>query len=167
MSTIARFTKISGKHNVIRKAQRALIRVCIIVMESSIIQKKKMRCKDEEIEIALDGQPKRPTREKRGWLDYAWYSVIMDPPGSSTRRDLSLVDRLNTALWQSLSALLRVDRPGSVEDHTVCSDTRSIDQLLFTAPSQSSNSRCCCYSDASPETEQYYVPQCYHGGIGV
>ena len=84
MSTVTRFTKISGKH-VIQKAQRALIRVCIIVMESSN-PKKKMCCKDEEIEIALDGQPKRPTREKRGWLDYAWYGMIMDPPGSSTRK---------------------------------------------------------------------------------
>ena len=32
-STVARFTKISGKHNVTRKAQRALIRV----MESIVV----------------------------------------------------------------------------------------------------------------------------------
>ena len=59
-STVAHFTKISGKH-VIRKAQHALIRVCVLVMESN-----PKKCKDEKIEIALDGQPKRPTREKRG-----------------------------------------------------------------------------------------------------
>ena len=57
--TVGRFTKISGKHNVTRKAQRALIRVCIRVVIQ--VNPKKMRCKDKEIEIALDGQPKRPT----------------------------------------------------------------------------------------------------------
>ena len=31
-STVARFTKIFGKHTVTRKAQRALIRVCITSM---------------------------------------------------------------------------------------------------------------------------------------